>query len=29
MKIINDFSQKEIKILENINVNLEDEDYTN
>ena len=29
MKIINDFSEKEIKILENINVNLEDEDYTN
>lgn len=28
MKIINVFSQKEIKFLENINVNIEDRDYT-
>lgn len=28
MKIINDFLQKEIKLLENINVNIEDKDYT-
>lgn len=28
MKIINNFSQKEIKILENINVNIENRDYT-
>lgn len=28
MKIINDFSQKEIKLLENIDVNIEDRDYT-
>ena len=28
MKIINDFSQKEIKLLENINVNIENRDYT-
>ncbi len=28
MKIINDFLQKEIKLLENINVNIEDRDYT-
>lgn len=28
MKIIDDFSQKEIKLLENINVNIENRDYT-
>lgn len=28
MKIINDFSQKEIKLLENIKVNIENRDYT-
>lgn len=28
MKIINNFSQKEIKLLENINVNIENRDYT-
>ncbi len=27
MKIINDFWQKEIKLLENINVNIENRDY--
>lgn len=28
MKIINDFSKQEIKLLEDINVNIEDRDYT-
>lgn len=28
MKIINDFSQKEIKLLENIKINIENRDYT-